>query len=323
MTKYSVIIPVYNVESYIYQCVNSVVSQTYKNIEIILVDDGSPDKCPKICDEIANKDSRVKVIHKENGGLSSARNEGLKLAKGDYIVFVDSDDWLDNEYIEKINNVIMNRAIDVVVVKVKSYFEDNNLYQDRFYNLNEGIITGTQAFGHLYSKTNFWGAAWQFVVKKEFLIENNLEFIEGIYHEDERYSPELLLSADKVAFSSQAYYINRAGRHGSITNSLNIKKEFDKLFIIKDLLSLTKSPKFSGVKGKLLAARCTQIYLGLIKSSSKYSKNNKSESKELNLELLKMKYVLKFNKKLKYKLLYIFVSVLGVKATGEIINKKR
>lgn len=92
--KVSVIVPIYKVESYLDQCVQSIVDQTYKNLEIILVDDGSPDHCPIVCDAWAEKDSRIRVIHKENGGFSSARNVGLDAATGDYIQFVDSDDWI-------------------------------------------------------------------------------------------------------------------------------------------------------------------------------------------------------------------------------------
>ncbi|OUQ56652.1 hypothetical protein B5E58_10530, partial [Tyzzerella sp. An114] len=93
--KISVIVPIYNVEKYLNRCVDSIINQTYKNLEIILVDDGSPDNCGKICDEYAKKDNRIKVVHKENGGVSSARNVGLNIATGDYIGFVDGDDWID------------------------------------------------------------------------------------------------------------------------------------------------------------------------------------------------------------------------------------
>ena len=93
----SVIVPIYNVEKYLDKCVDSIINQTYKNLEIILVDDGSPDNCPKMCDDYAKKDSRIKVVHKENGGLSDARNAGMKVATGEYVSFIDSDDWIDLE----------------------------------------------------------------------------------------------------------------------------------------------------------------------------------------------------------------------------------
>ena len=102
----SVVLPIYNVENYIEKCMESVLNQTYKNIEIILVDDGSPDNCPIICDQYVKEDNRVKVVHKENGGLSDARNAGIKVANGDYITFIDSDDYVDKDYVEFLYNTI-------------------------------------------------------------------------------------------------------------------------------------------------------------------------------------------------------------------------
>ena len=102
--KISVIVPVYNVEQYLDRCVNSIVQQTYQNLEIVLIDDGSPDQCPQMCDEWSKKDNRIKVVHKENGGLSSARNAGLDTASGEYIAFVDSDDYIDNQMLELMLN---------------------------------------------------------------------------------------------------------------------------------------------------------------------------------------------------------------------------
>ena len=102
----SVVIPIYKVEKYLCECVDSVINQTYTNLEIILVDDGSPDNCPAICDDYASKDSRIKVIHKENGGQSSARNAGIKIAKGEYISFIDSDDYVSPVYIEQLYSTL-------------------------------------------------------------------------------------------------------------------------------------------------------------------------------------------------------------------------
>ena len=102
----SIIVPVYNVEKYIKKCVDSLITQTYSNLEIILVNDGSPDNSGKICDEYAQSDSRIKVIHKANGGLSDARNTGIDIAEGQYIFFLDSDDWIDCQCIEKLHNLI-------------------------------------------------------------------------------------------------------------------------------------------------------------------------------------------------------------------------
>ena len=111
----SIIVPVYNVEKYLERCIESIVNQTYKDIEIILVDDGSPDNCPVICDRYAEKDNRIKVIHKQNGGLINARKSGLEIAQGDYIGFVDSDDWIEPEMYEYFAQMINKYSPDMVL----------------------------------------------------------------------------------------------------------------------------------------------------------------------------------------------------------------
>ena len=121
MEKISIIVPVYNIEEYIEKCVKSITKQTYKNLEIILVDDGSTDSAGKICDKLAEKDERIKVIHKKNGGLSSARNAGMKKATGDYICFIDGDDYISKDYCELMYNALIERIIN-------SKNDDNEVY---------------------------------------------------------------------------------------------------------------------------------------------------------------------------------------------------
>ena len=124
LPKISVIIPVYKVEEYISRCIKSVVDQTYSNLEIILVDDGSPDNCPAICDKWAEKDSRIKVIHKKNGGLSDARNAGMQIASGEFIGFVDSDDWISKEMYQLLYENMKENESDISACGVKLVWED-------------------------------------------------------------------------------------------------------------------------------------------------------------------------------------------------------
>ena len=133
--KYSIIIPVYNVEKYISKCIDSIVNQTYKNIEIILVDDGSPDRSPEICDLYAKKDKRIKVIHKPNGGLVSARKAGIDIATGKYCLFVDSDDWIDKNTIEKINEYILKYK-NADIVKFRFIYEPKKNMQTEYLKIN-------------------------------------------------------------------------------------------------------------------------------------------------------------------------------------------
>ena len=127
MDLISVIVPVYNVEKYLDKCIQSIVDQTYTNLEIILVDDGSPDNSGAICDEWAEKDNRIKVIHKANGGLSDARNAGLDIATGEYIAFVDSDDYIELDFYDKLYNVIKATNCDISICNLRKVYENNNV----------------------------------------------------------------------------------------------------------------------------------------------------------------------------------------------------
>ena len=122
----SVIIPIYKVEKYLRKCIDSVLNQTYQDFEIILVDDCSPDNCPKICDEYAKTDGRIKVIHKENGGVSSARNAGIKIANGEYLSFIDSDDSVEENFLQILVEGLENNGADLCTTKHKKVFENSN-----------------------------------------------------------------------------------------------------------------------------------------------------------------------------------------------------
>ena len=132
MPKVSIIVPVYNVEKYLNRCIQSLLNQTLKDIEIIMVDDGSPDRCPQMCDNYAKKDNRIKVIHKQNAGLGYARNSGLEIATGEYIAFVDSDDFVNSQMYETLYNNAVSTKADVVYSGFRKEFNKN-----RFLNVRE------------------------------------------------------------------------------------------------------------------------------------------------------------------------------------------
>ena len=140
LPKVSVIVPIYKVENYLNRCVDSILNQIYKNIEVILVDDGSPDKCGEIADIYQSKDTRVKSVHKENGGLSDARNYGMKYVAGEYVVFVDSDDWIKEEMIETLVELAIELKADIVQSGFYYAYEKYLLYDDRYYSENMSPI---------------------------------------------------------------------------------------------------------------------------------------------------------------------------------------
>ena len=177
----SVIIPVYKVEPYLRQCVDSVLAQTYTDFEVILVDDGSPDGCPAICDEYAEKDCRVKVIHKENGGLSDARNAGINIACGEYALFVDSDDFISKEFLE--NLLRMAEEYNLDIVEGKTVYYENALVSEVFHlNHDEYVFFNNDDVYEFYLKTYQIVSAWNKLIKRSLLSE--VRFIRDMISED-------------------------------------------------------------------------------------------------------------------------------------------
>lgn len=179
MNKVSVIVPIYKVEKYLDRCIQSIVNQTYKNIEIILVDDGSPDNCPKICDDWAKKDSRIVVIHKKNGGVSSARNLGLERATGDYITFADADDFIDETMYEKLVDSAVQKESDVVLCRF-SYFYEETEKENKIMEVNLDKLSKEKIFPFLlkvgmYARNdsleteNIMGCIWRGIYKKDII----------------------------------------------------------------------------------------------------------------------------------------------------------
>ena len=222
--RISVIIPVYKVEKYLSRCVNSVLSQTYSVLEIILVDDGSPDNCPVICDEYAAKDARVCVIHKANGGLSSARNAGLGICTGEWIFFIDSDDWLADEnvlsdFMEKAKSEqsdfvygLMNRADDTNCSELKA--NERFVDDDLFFLSNSYMFS---ACNKLYAHTLF----------------QRIQFVTGRVNEDVDIIPLVFCKAKKVSRLNRATY-NYYFNPGSITRSAFSEKCFDMFKSVKN-----------------------------------------------------------------------------------------
>ena len=231
---FTIVIPVYNTSAYLNKCVTSVLDQTYGNLEIVLVNDGSTDASKELCQELANNNSRISVIHQENQGLSAARNTGIQAAKGDYIIFLDSDDYIDNDACEDLCRSIGQSACDVVTTKMK--IVNNGYIKYPYYNHNKPyeIMSGkAYMIQELFNKTMSM-AAVQYVYNRTFLQVHNLKFRVGIYHEDEEFTPRALALADKVLRSDLCFY-NYLIRSGSITTNKYLYKN------VKDLYATLRS----------------------------------------------------------------------------------
>ena len=213
MPKLSVIVPVYKVEQYIHKCVDSILNQTFKDFELILVDDGSPDNCGKICDEYAQKDERVRVIHKENGGLSDARNAGVDVAQGKIIGFVDSDDYLDKDMYAQMITYLEANDCDVVCCDTYIVRGDKKRFKPR-YKENK-IFNNEQAINEILNG-NLDNAAWNKIYKR--IVIQNIRYPKGRIYEDVATTYKFIFNADKVGYMSKPFY-NYIKRKGSIVAS--------------------------------------------------------------------------------------------------------
>lgn len=237
----SVIVPIYKVEKYLPKCVESILNQTYTNLEIILVDDGSPDNCGNICEEYAKKDARIKVIHKVNGGLSDARNAGIEIASGEYLGFVDSDDFIHPKMYESLYNAIIENGAEVSICTFQNVAEDENIEYCDASNLEWNILKSeTDKFYYSFDeKTSVTAVvAWNKLYKKELF--SGIRYPYGKIHEDEFTTYKLLEKADKIACTQYPfyYYLQRAG---SIMNNGFDKRSLYRLDAYKERLELYQS----------------------------------------------------------------------------------
>ena len=220
----SVIVPVYRVEEYLERCVKSILSQTYKNLEVILVDDGSPDQCPAICDACAEKDVRVKVIHQENKGLSGARNAGIDAASGEYLAFVDSDDYVSPHFIEELYQLLQDTGCAIGQCRF-SYVKGDGLVEegDSAFCIYRGESLMEQLYGPEEKATCFV-VAWNKLYRAELFKETGIRYPEGRIHEDEATTYRLFHEAKKLAFLDRALYGYYTENGGSITSVFSAKR---------------------------------------------------------------------------------------------------
>lgn len=221
----SVIVPVYKVENYLNECVDSIINQTYKNLEIILVDDGSPDSCGHICDEYMKVDSRIKVIHKENGGLSDARNVGLDMATGEIISFVDSDDYLAPLFLEVMYKAMNEGNCDIVAINGGTDFWDGEeLVRPLAKSVNEGgieYLSAKQALEKMFYQQIATGA--QFKIYKKYIL-NGVRFPKGYLYEDVATTYKAFLNSERAAIVYSDLYAYRKRKDSIIRQKFSEKK---------------------------------------------------------------------------------------------------
>ena len=306
----SIIIPVFNVEKYLEKCVESVINNNFINYEIILVNDGSTDNSGEICDQLKEKyKDIITVVHKENGGLSSARNSGIRKAKGKYLMFVDSDDLLNKIDFEK----IFSKEVDIIQYKMVYYYENTDKYihlknideQCNQYGLKDYIK-------HQISSGTLSVSACDKIIKRELITKNKLFFKEGLLSEDINWSLELYLYSNSIVSYNDEIYIYRKQRKNSITNTTNKKTMESSIYIFDRWISYDyKTSEIKEIYMNYLA----YLYTILLTNS-----NRKNTTPEQKKYIKDHKYILKYDLNYKVKLCNKVFRLVGIKL-GSLVLK--
>ena len=306
---FSIIVPVYNVEKYLNTCVTSILKQTYSNYELILVNDGSTDKSGDICDEFAKKHNKIKVIHKENGGLSDARNAGIYCAKGDYVIFMDSDDyWDDISSLDTINNIAVQNNSDIITWRYKKYFENNKTFVG-----NIGYdYTGDVLDSKLFDSKNYIVSACSKAVKFSLIKEHQLYFPRDVLSEDIEWSAKLLSITDKISVSNLDMYVYRQ-RSSSISHTIGQKNINDIKMQLTNIFMFYQNS--IGLKKEMISWFLSNEFANLViaLTAYNYSRDDIKWIKE-------NKYFLSFAGTKRSKILKIMFNVLGVRLSIFIIG---
>jgi glycosyltransferase involved in cell wall biosynthesis len=249
----SIIVPIYNVELYLNKCVDSILAQTFTNFELILVNDGSPDKCGEICEYYKELDPRVTVIHKDNGGLSDARNFGIDIARGNYIGFVDSDDWIEPDMYEALHGLITAHNADIAVCG--HYEVQDGEYVDKEFSHEVNVYNNGEAFSKLLEDTEIKNLAWDKLYRAELFA--NVRYPVGRYFEDMFATYQLFIQAERiVSLNSPKYLYLRRG--DSITGKMNNTKYYDRICAWQELYETIKFKNYPDAEEKSLARTVTE-----------------------------------------------------------------
>lgn len=311
----SIIVPCYNVEVYLNKCVDSLIAQTYRNIEIILVDDGSPDDCGKMCDEYSAMDTRIKVIHKKNGGLSDARNVAIDVAIGEYITFVDSDDYVSSDYVETLYRLVEKYQCKAGVAWLRTFHEGCNADTNQPFYI-EKVFKRMEGIEKMFYQELFDTAAWCKIYHRS-LFETGIRYPFGLLYEDLPTTYLLFLQADKIAFCNHIIY-NYLLRANSIEGQPFKANKLDSALKILDMIqnhATELKPIEKAVRCRLLSF-CLHI---LLEMPAEYP----DKRKQVLIEYVKRNRwkVLMDNRARKKARVGALISYLGLNTTRKILNR--
>lgn len=317
----SIVIPIYKVEAYLQECVDSVLNQTYKNLEIILVDDGSPDRCPAICDEYAKKDNRIHVIHKANGGLSDARNVGLKAATGDYVIFLDSDDYYGMpDFLDVVVKATADGTKDAVFFRRTNFYDNGERPEtvNAPYNLEWNMLDVNKMLYELAKHDQLDANACLKVTKKEILQKNEIYFRKGMLSEDVEWYGRYLPFINSIALINKPDYHYRKKRAGSITATVTERNVRDLFYTIQTQSQCLRDSKMDSNKvNALLLYHSYQYYIILGLTNNVV---NGESYHQLLEEYKAYRWLSSYSKSPKTKKCSFILKLLGVKFASKIFG---
>ena len=307
--KISIIVPVYNVAKYLDECVQSILTQSYAEFELILVDDGSKDESGTICDKYAQIDMRVQVFHKDNGGLSDARNVGTQHAKGDYVVYIDSDDYIcDPDFLKKINERA-NSDFDVICYKFKKYFDEKKTFAECSFacpNIDEiGTLSGR--INEMVRRDAFYCSAWSKAIRLNILRDNNIQFEKGLLGEDQEWYYHVLTKIHSVTYINEAVLVYRQ-RANSITSSWKMKNLTDCIYVVNKWYQQIPEENIEEDYKTALLNSVAKLYCNLLIA---YTGFQDSEKNKYYSTLQKMQELLKYHVNPRVNMFYKVYCLVG------------
>lgn len=305
----SIIIPVYNVEQYVAQCLDSVLSQTSDDYEVIIVDDGSTDKSGEICDNYANQNERIHVFHKTNGGLSDARNFGIDNSTGEYLMFVDSDDWIDKNSIFEFSRIITDKHPDVIISTLVEVYDNHNVIKDKsFISYLDEELTKQRAIKWIMTISETTWPAQKMVVSRKLINKYKLRFLKGRIYEDIDWTSRVCYVANTYEGFGLPWYYLRMTREGSITNTISPRRISDAIEIGKIHYKIFKdhpSKKTNLIFGRIIGSVYSKLVL------LKYC--DKEDLDKIEIQIKQNLDMFAYAPTPKHKLFYILMRFFGVK----------
>lgn len=317
---FSIIVPIYNVEMYLEECIDSIINQTYCNIEVILVDDGSKDGSSIICDRYNKIDDRIKVIHKQNGGLSDARNEGVKIASGRYILFVDGDDYIEKESLIEIEKIIKKeKEPDIICLELVKFFE----YNQKMVMMNDGInekineLRNDELYEYLAALPKYPASACTKAIRRDFFLDNNLFFVKDLLSEDLEWCIRILIKAQRISYCPCKYYFYRQARVNSISNTNSEKKVMDILSTYQKWTDYVLDSKYSA-KNKMICSYMEYVFRFLILGYKDVAFERRNEFRK---KVKSKSWVLGTRHDKQSILIRLCYRIFGINVTGKLLSE--